>query len=421
MRWLLAIALLLAPAVASAEVFTMATFGDLQLYTWCTRADNIGHDVGQDTADYIVARADVYDLVLSAGDITLEDNNDCECEAQTPGPCAQYSSAWQSECSSCADAEAVTCTGGTPGYSCPWSRAKNWFNEFEAAGIPWIANSGNHDIDYLSGSASPTYTRWQEFFNPATGLGKERKTVTSTNGSTMSYIVVTAAGIDWLVIALPWEWPIIGSGNTGFNNRVRDLRWVKGVLDQHLGMPTVIMSHRLGVQDPVPLGWVCGDNVNDHEAVENTNLCFYPVGRLVWQLIGDYPQVWLLYSQHDQTQYHEVSVHPVHGYPVLTLQADDMFDGAVTTIRVDPVGGAVSMLMYLTSDLYHRGAACATCPKYMEDLIVASGGDLYRAWEKIQTGLQFDFCKASPERFNLPQAACEEPLKVTGGCTQCAK
>lgn len=421
MGWLIAIALLALPSVASAEVFTMATFGDIQQYTQCTRADNIGHDVGQAAADYIVARASVYDLVLSAGDITLEDDFDCECEAQTPGPCAQYSSSYQAECASCADAEAVVCTGGTPGYSCAWSRARTWFTEIEAAGIPWIASTGNHDIDYDSGTINTTYNRWHEFFSPATGLGKERGSTVSASGSSLSYLVVNAAGIDWLFITLPWEWPTSGSGTVGLNNRVKDLRWVRGVLDNHLGMPTTIMSHRLGVQDPIPPGWTCGGYVADGEAVENTNLCFYPVGRLVWQLIGDYPQVWLLYSQHDQTQYHEVSVHPVHGYPVLTLQADDMYDGVVTTIRVDPVGGAVSMLMYLTADLYHRGAACATCPKYMEDLIVASGGDLYRAWEKIQTGLQFDFCKASPERFNLPQAACEEPLKVTGGCTQCAK
>jgi hypothetical protein len=402
MRGLVAALLLFVALPVGADVVNYAFAGDPQIWTRCTEPDASGYDVGQSVVSYINDRSAMYAAAFFLGDLMWGTIYDCECLAQGPPvvDCTEFSSRYQDPCpiGECNDANAIACNGGTAGYSCQATKMRAIL---DALTVPWLVNSGNHDKDY--GSAY-TYVVWQEFFSTGSGLASEESIVTAANGSTRSYIVVPGGGINWLWIGLPWEFD---DDTAKLTNRQTDLAWARLVLDAHPGMPTAFVSHRLNIQDVVPPDWECEDA--SYEEVVNGNLCFASPGKAVWELAGEYPQVWGMFGAHDQSFYHTTSVHPDHGGRLLLAHFDDMNvagdqDGTVTTLRIDPIGGVVSTLMYKTDD------ECATCPGYRLDADMT-----HPRFEEHHWNEPLQFC--GDDRFDLPVAACAKAAKTSGGCT----
>jgi hypothetical protein len=234
--------------------FVIAVVGDFQAAVFCTAdpTDRMGYNITM--MQWIAARADYIDLVVITGDLIHNPPVDCYCYSITDEDnCTDYSS-MVGACSSCNDAEAVACLYGTPGELCDISRSRYLVSIVEAAGLPWMVSTGNHELKTrtIDENGNPiALGAGYYYINQHFGVSDQSKNSKETSnflfdrwsdGSIMdgyslgTYHVVESAGTDWLAIAIPY------AGNNEETNAYID--WIDQVVADHPGMPTIVAAHR---------------------------------------------------------------------------------------------------------------------------------------------------------------------------------
>lgn len=252
--------------------------GDFQASTHCTN-DATAWTHGKAAVDWIVANPDICDVTIFPGDLVNGAAwSDCWCAAQadpSPSDCTIYSAShplgFQCDAAECVDPDtdphaccnsptAQGCVDGIPGYYCEWERLRALVDELEAAGEPWIVIPGNHDLD-VPYSTIFKCNYQATIFNQYFGAGKTSAHFASVGSLQQTFpcpslpsgeseqpdqfwYVLDAAGTDWLFIGIGWiqlryDNPLIhyyGMTDATF-------AWVRQAIDDHLGMPTFLLTH----------------------------------------------------------------------------------------------------------------------------------------------------------------------------------
>jgi hypothetical protein len=157
------------------------------------------------------------------------------------------------------------------------ARASASYGVLDRARVPYSTLAGNHDIN-----SSTTDQRGGSPYLSAFGPARFRDDPTFGGASPdgyNSYHVFTAAGRQWLVLALDWR-----LSDKGF-------AWAQSVLTAHPRTPTILTTHELvsagsdGVASPSSYGQQIWDKLIRHndQVFLTLNGHFWPVGRTVRQ------------------------------------------------------------------------------------------------------------------------------------------
>ncbi len=406
------------PALA-ADTLNIAVIGDLQHHALCNLPDTaIDHFTTM--IDWLVTNQDDIDVVVAPGDLTMDTptgrsgpESTCECLAQGPAPCAQYTSHMEpTGCTECADVQATACKDGTAGRYCEQTRIRNGFDTLEAAGLPIIWTAGNHDLNMFMDTESPGLNpNWEghnEYFGATrlTKNAKETGSFVAGNGSTSTYHVISAIGADWLFITVGYVfWNAIGAKEDQ-KYLVAGLEWAQTVMDSHFGMPTVIVSHKLYTPT---YGWDIGATPPDDEFYAIIDPAMNANRQVFFNIGGHYGNPTASSSDGSGTKVAasgDVIVGMVHDYsydarvgdglPAWVLE-DNGGGGVVAMVRVAPKAGSISSWSY--------------SPEQDERVAISAGGDFSSTPTWVE---HIPFC--DEDRFNIPKSICARDSKVIGGC-----
>lgn len=411
--------LLLWPMVAWAEAFNLCVPGDIQTGTRCCQLAT-AWEHQKAAIDRITGTSpSPCDFVILPGDLVEGAQTyyykDCWCAAQEDGCEDLTTHPMGITClaADCNDAEAKICAidgvVDAPGYDCEWERARWIADELESNGIPWAILAGNHDGDPVS--PAPCDMRFWATYNRYFGstrlteLADESGSISvmgTCSGEpgniqpTSSYQVITAAGAQWLHIALSESSSFDGVDVMALDPAT--IIWVKGVLDDHEGMPTIISAHM-----------VIDNAASCTEADYENAWCYttpapwskWWAGRFIYdELLQHYPQIFLVVGGHIRQLRHVVTANTPHRVigaaidytnhvtdaPGWQIQANGG-GGTVTVLRIDPVTGWINSTAYSAK----------------EDEFVRVRGEEGSRWR-----VSMPLC-SDGARFEFPAAACPEP------------
>nr|WP_296068588.1 LamG-like jellyroll fold domain-containing protein [uncultured Actinoplanes sp.] len=153
--------------------------------------------------------------------------------------------------------------------------------------VPYSVLAGNHDVASTTDDRRGP-TPYRRIFGPERFRRQSTLRSASADGYNTAH-VFTAAGRDWLLLALDWRLSDDG------------LAWANGVLTQHRSLPAVVTTHDLAYSDDAGRAFLSRN------------------GRRLWsELIRDHDQVFLTLNGHDwppgrgvltNTAGHDVHVH----------------------------------------------------------------------------------------------------------------
>ena len=164
-----------------------------------------------------------------------------------------------------------------------------------AGGVPWSTCAGNHDL-YDGGGVGG---RYNTYFGAANFAGKSWYGGATSDGMG-SYQTFQAEGRNYLVLDIGYDAP------------VSVLNWAQGVINTHLGMPTIINTHdylQQGPPVPQPRS-PYGDTMWNYPLTDNAN-----------GLVNGNPQVFMVLCGHNWPTSTQTSIDAA-GKPVFELQAD---------------------------------------------------------------------------------------------------
>jgi hypothetical protein len=354
----LLLAMVLWSGVASANSDTLvkiAVFGDLQAITDCRGPAATSWATGVAAYDWVASQQP--DAAIILGDMVqtqpVGTPIDCECYGTVdPGNCGDIDhSIWGTgycPAGECGEADAITCTGGTPGLYCAWERARALVDKLDVAGIPWITTPGNHDCDIflynpnIRCANGAAWTVYDSYFGPgrltgnSLGTGWYRGKVDTLLGkvdaAASSYVVVEAQGQRFLIISVHYMFP----------DGIVD--WVNSVIAKYPGVPTILISHVMHERTNLPNGWT-----NDNGAAFLSN--FGPIPQIYMHIAG---HIWRPISFEDTSNEYRVLgqtmdysyTGTVIGTTLAHQDQDYGGGGAVAMMSIDIVAGQVSWYIY---------------------------------------------------------------------------
>ena len=412
MRLAAIVAVLLLAWPAEATDLRIAVLGDPQWATYCAASDAAVAQTDAAVA-WIVANASDIDVAFITGDLSMQRGRntaaapleDCDCLSQTPDPgaCAGFTSVYQpGGCSDCDNSEAVGCryddgTGAadhtTAKADCEWIRARNIVDRIEAAGVPAIVTSGNHDYNELAATGDD-WTNYGRFFGMnrlpigAKEVGGYLSPLYSTSAPSY-YAVIAAGGIDWLFISTKYP--------DDAADQQLAMTWALSVMDDHPGLPTITLTHRQVDTD----GWQSNSPYNYLDEQLNVR-----------------PQVFLNLSGHQagfgMSEDSHIKTHATSGELIVGAVHDYSYDGHAlgglpAWVTEANGGGGVVGVIYI--DAYAGSISKRSFSPTEGERVVITGGD---GRNEVDWLHHVPICGQS--RFTIPDgaAACDAPLRAPG-------
>lgn len=384
----------LASHAGEAHRAKFAVLGDQQDVMSCAGAST-AWTWGLAAATWVAAND--FAAAVQVGDITNSTGAgayDCECLATAdPGVCTDidHSIEGTGYCTNCDNADATTCTGGTAGLLCEWTRAQALV---AATGVPTLVTAGNRDHGYSY------WDRFNDYFGagnpPAGAISTGFHVATGDSGSDAgqplgsdSYMVVSAAGQRWLFIQIHYY--------------VDDesVAWAQGVIDQYPGMPTAIVSHMMHTVGDAPTGWTYASLGGN--------------GPKILTSFGDIPQVFLYISGHNhEMMYLEDTTNTYKNIGVMIDYSSDdtvtdhtLYDGASSRQMIDYGGGGVVGVM--TADIVAGQLSWYVYSPQLDTTVSAHNGmdEHYTDASNVSFwSTTVDFCGSS--RFTMDDGACDD-------------
>jgi hypothetical protein len=130
-----------------------------------------------------------------------------------------------------------------------WENADDAMAILDAAGVPYVAATGNHD----TGTGGTTGTRDVGYFNTYFPLSRfpNLQGTYEPDHEENSYHYFTAGGIDWLIMSLE------------FGSRTAVLNWANGIIAAHPNRRVMVVTHAYMYSDDTRIG--PGDTWNPHD------------------------------------------------------------------------------------------------------------------------------------------------------------